>query len=112
MIPPGQGGLRTAQLYTSWHFGLVDGSANPGSGSAPVIHNNAIQVYYASLGLPHDALKAAWGTGPGTFQSVALDGPNGTAQGALPNDGMSGPITAAEVNQLRPACSISIIRVG
>ncbi len=99
-----QGGLRTAQLYTSWHFGFVDSSADFLGGSAPVIHNNAIQVYYpSSININGNwSLKAAWGTGPGTFQSVALDGPNGIAKGALPNDSMNGG-TAVEVNQTAPS---------
>jgi hypothetical protein len=62
--------LRLAHLSGGrWGFDSID-TWDWQTSNAPVIHNNAMQVYYVSNGQIH----AAWGTAPGTFQWLPIDG--------------------------------------
>jgi hypothetical protein len=94
--------LRIAQLQgpTSllgfWSFGWVD-NIDIGVNNAPVIHSSAMQVYYTYSG----QFRAAWGTGPGAFNSLPLDGPGGIANGHV-SANMEGPVTAVETNGTAP----------
>jgi hypothetical protein len=84
--------LRTAQLSNGhWSFSPVD--TWDGGYNASVVHSGAMQVYYIS----NVQLRAAWGTGPYTFNWIPLDGPGGLANGALPG-WVQDQVTALEFN--------------
>ena len=92
--------LRVAQIHGidfTPQLGTVD-TQDPGTYSAPVYHDGALQVYYTSGG----QLRAAWGTGPGAFNWLPLDGPGGIAQYRSP-DPMYTPVTAIEANGTAPS---------
>jgi len=98
-VPSGPRWLYTAGLYGGvWSFGVVETGID-GAGdvaAAPLVHANTIHVFY----LVGPNLYDSYSTGPGTFQTVVLDGFLGSSVGACCR--LIPPLSAVEVNNSQP----------
>jgi hypothetical protein len=95
--------LRTAQFVAGtwniagiWHYGMVDYISSFSGTKAALIHNGEMQVYYqAGAG----QIRVAYGTGPGAFDTAALDGLGpGDIVNFSQQDQMGSSVTAIESN--------------